>query len=67
MKVYQYEFTEGVHESASSDKCVRFIKHSELKSSIVDLINNGSLYSLYYNELGEIVAQDIWGDVHQAT
>lgn len=55
----------AVHESQNSDKVVKFINQDFLNEEGLNLIKIGGLEGLYYDENGNIVAQDIWGDVHE--
>jgi hypothetical protein len=55
----------AVHESEKSDRVIKFINQDSLNEETSNLIENGNLYGLYYNENGEIVAEDIWGDIHE--
>lgn len=55
-----------VHESATSDKVVAFIEIDSLPETIQALNENGSLYGLYYDQSGDIKANDIWNIVHDA-
>jgi len=55
----------AVHESKNSNRVIKFINQDRLNSEIHSLIENGNLYGLYYNENGNLVAEDIWGDVHE--
>jgi len=53
-----------VYESQGSDKVMKFLTENDVQDAIVNLVENGVLTGLYYNEKGEIVAEDIFGDVH---
>lgn len=55
----------AVHESENSEKVVMFINQDVLNVEINDLIESGNLHGIYFDENGEMVAKDIWGDVHQ--
>lgn len=55
----------AVHESENSEKVVMFINQDFLNVEINDLIESGNLHGIYFDENGEMVAKDIWGDVHQ--
>lgn len=55
----------AIHESQKSDKVVKFINQDSLKEEISKFIENGYLHGLYYDENGNIVAEDIWGDVYE--
>lgn len=55
----------AVHESKTSEKVVQFIDEDLLDDEIRDLIKDGCLWGIYYGESGNIVAEDIWGDVHE--
>lgn len=55
----------AVHEEKNSEKVVKFISQDSLTKKISDLIENGNLHGLYYDEKGNIVAEDIWGDIHE--
>lgn len=56
----------AVHEAQNSEKVVKFINQDSLNNEISSLIENGNLHGLYYDENGNIVAEDIWGDVHES-
>ncbi len=47
----------AVHESQGSDKVMKFLTENDVQDSIVNLVENGNLTGLYYNEEGEIVAE----------
>ena len=55
----------AVHESQNSEKVVKFINQDSLNEEIYNLIESGNLNGLYFDENGNIVAEDIWGDVHE--
>ena len=55
----------AVHESENSEKVVKFIDQDVLNVEINNLIENGNLHGIYFDENGEMVAKDVWGDVHQ--
>lgn len=55
----------AVHEEKNSEKVVKFINQDSLTNNIFRLIENGNLYGLYYDEKGNIVAEDIYGDIHE--
>lgn len=57
--------TNLVHKSKKSEQVVSFIKRSELKQEINNLVENNQIYGFYYDRDGEIVAEDIWGDVYK--
>ena len=54
--------TISIHTSKTEDKVKKFVKESEFKKEIIEMRNDGILWGCYYNESGDIVAQDIWGD-----
>lgn len=56
--------TIAVHESQNSEKVVRFIEQELLNDNIASMLENGCIVGLYYDENSEIVAEDIWGDIH---
>lgn len=55
----------AVHEAQNSDKVVKFINQDSLKEEVSNIIENGSLQGLYYDVNGNLVAEDIWGDVYE--
>lgn len=55
----------AVHASQNSDKVVKFINQDSLTEEVSNLIDNGNLQGIYLNENKEMVAEDIWGDIHQ--
>lgn len=55
----------AVHEAKSSDKVVKFINQDSLKEEVSKLLENGNLQGLYYDKNGNLVAEDIWGDVYE--
>jgi hypothetical protein len=55
----------AVHEAQNSEKVVKFINQDSLNEETQSLIWNGNLHGLYYDKNGKIVAEDIWGDVHE--
>ncbi len=55
----------AVHASQNSDKVVKFINQDSLIEEVSNLIENGNLQGIYLNENKEMVAEDIWGDIHQ--
>lgn len=55
----------AVHESENSEKVVKFINQDLLNKEVNDLIENGNLYGIYFDEDGEMVAKDIWGEIHK--
>lgn len=57
--------TIAIHEGRESEKVVRFMNISHLTDDALNLIKTSTLNGLYYNEEGNIVAEDIWGDVHE--
>lgn len=55
----------AVHESENSEKVVKFINQDLLNKEVNDLIENGNLYGIYFDEDGGMVAKDIWGEIHK--
>lgn len=53
-----------VYQSKNSDKVVLFLDETEIKPEIVNAIENATIEAIYFNA-GEIVARDIWQDIHQ--
>ena len=56
---------EPVYQSKNSDKVVLFLNETEIKPEIVKAIENATIEAIYYNDAGNIVARDIWQDIHQ--
>lgn len=55
----------AVHESENSEKVVKFINQDLLNKEVNDLIENGNLYGIYFDEDVKMVAKDIWGEIHK--
>lgn len=58
------DFRQAVHESRESDRVVKFLTGEQFTPSIQRMMENGQIYGVYYNETGELVAEDIWQEVH---
>ena len=56
---------QAVCESRENTKVVEFLNETQLKPEIAQAIESGNIWGVYYNEEGEIVAEDIWGEVHK--
>lgn len=54
-----------VYESKNSDKVVQFLDENQLKAEIVEAIENNTIEALYYDQLGNVMALDIWQDTHE--
>lgn len=54
---------EAIHESKDSTKVVEFINIDLLSTIIQNLLINCNVHKLYYDEFGNIVAEDLWGDL----
>lgn len=57
---------QAVCESEDSDKVVKFVPKNDFKLAVQKLMNAGSVWGVFYNEEGKILAKDIWGDIHEA-
>lgn len=55
---------QAVCKSKEDDTVVNFLNESDMKPKIVEAIENNQIWGVYYNEQGEIVADDICGEVH---
>jgi len=61
------DIRQGVCESSEMDSpVVKFVSGNELTDKVCELIWSGDLDGLYYNEDGEIIAMDVWGEEHKA-
>lgn len=58
--------TQAICQSATSDVVVKFEKLSNFSQAVQRLAYNGDLWGVYYNESGNIVAQDIHGETQPA-
>ena len=54
-----------VYESENSDKVVYFLDENQLKPEIVEAIENNTIEAIYRDELGDVLARDIWQDTHE--
>lgn len=54
-----------VYESENSDKVVQFLDENQLKPEIVEAIENNTIEAIYHDELGNVLARDIWQDIHE--
>lgn len=64
--LFDKDDTQAICDSQNSDRVIKFIPKNSFTSEVQQLMQNGSINGVYYNEAGEIVAEDIWGDVHVA-
>lgn len=61
------EINQAVCESSEMDSpVVKFVSGNELTDEVCELIWNGDLDGLYYNEDGEMIARDVWNEEHKA-
>lgn len=58
------EINQAVCESRENTKVVEFLNETQLKPEIAQAIESGNIWGVYFKE-GEIVAEDIWGEVHK--
>ena len=52
-----------VCKSREDETVITFLNEDELTKEIVKAIENGEIWGVYYRG-NEIVAEDIWGEVH---
>lgn len=60
-----YEINQAVCQSKDSETVVKFLHEGDFTESFENMINQGQIWGVYYDENNNIVAQDIWGDVHE--
>jgi len=54
----------AVHENRESEKVVEFISLSSFTDDFIRMHDNDMIYGVFYNESGDIVALDIWQEIH---
>jgi len=66
MEEYFTDETQAICESANSERVVKFEKIVNFAPHVQWLSKNGELFGVYYDESGNVIAQDIHGDTHPA-
>lgn len=56
--------TVALHESKGSDKVVKFIDLESFTAAFQYDYNNNIIHGCFYDDDGNIVAQDIWDEIH---
>ncbi len=59
------DFTIAICDGKNSDRVVKFIAFEKFTTDFQDQYNNGNIYGCYFDENGNIVAQDVWDEVHE--
>ena len=55
-----------IHESEEIDNVIGMVPKEKLRPEIVQMHEDGKIWGIYYDD-GELVAKDIWGEVHKVT
>lgn len=54
-----------IHGGLNRDRVVKFIPLDSFAEEFQNQYNNNYIYTCYYDDNGDIVAVDVWGDVHK--
>lgn len=57
---------QAICESRESEKIIRFANENEFVPFLVHMINEGQIWGVYIAEDGEVVAEDLWGEIYEA-
>jgi hypothetical protein len=49
----------------NSEQVVKFIDLEKFTTEFQKNYNNGEIYGCYYDENGNVVAEDIWQEIHE--
>lgn len=56
--------TQAICQSRENTTVVNFLDWDQFTDSIQSMLNEGQIWGVYYDENNNIVAEDIWGEVH---
>ena len=63
--IMSQDFSIAIHSGKNSEQVVKFIDFEKFTSDFQKAYNNGNIYGCYYDENGNVVAQDVWDEVHE--
>ena len=55
----------AIHSAKDSEQVVIFIDFEKFTPEFKRAYDNGNIYGCYYDENGNVVAQDIWDEIHE--
>ena len=55
----------AINLSATSEQVIKFIDIEKFNKEFQKAYNDGNIWGCYYDEKGQVIAQDIWNEIHE--
>ena len=55
----------AINLSATSEQVIEFIDLEMFTKEFQKAYNDGKIWGCYYDEKGQVIAQDIWNEIHE--
>ena len=55
----------AINLSATSEQVIKFIDIEMFTKKFQKAYNDGNIRGCYYDEKGQVIAQDIWDEIHE--